>query len=288
MTGNDNKQKITVLYHADCLDGYAAAWSAWTSLGEKAHYQAVRHQVPMPDFPVGAVLYILDFCYPMEQLINATQKASKVVVLDHHISAQKDFEAYQGDIPVNLQMSFNMQQSGCIMAWHYFQGDSAPPMLLQHIEDHDLWRHQLAHTEEITRALFLRRPLAFSSFEQIKLDVLYREGKILLKQHRKMVKTLLNSRHSIKLNGTVGLAVNAPGAFSSDLGQALAKLSGTFGLTYHYHGKRQCYECGLRSIGEFDVSQLAVCYGGGGHQNAAGFSIDSKDISSLFIATHDA
>ncbi|SMG63667.1 [weak similarity to] phosphoesterase DHHA1 [methanotrophic bacterial endosymbiont of Bathymodiolus sp.] len=52
-------------------------------------------------------------------------------------------------------------------------------------------------------------------------------------------------------------------------------------LTYHYHGKRQCYECGLRSIGEFDVSRLAVSFGGGGHQNAAGFSLSREAFSHL-------
>ncbi|RLA26094.1 MAG: DHH family phosphoesterase [Gammaproteobacteria bacterium] len=283
MTGENNNQKITVLYHADCLDGYGAAWSVWKSLGDDVHYQAVRHQVPMPDFPAGTELYILDFCYPMEQLLKAAKIARKIVVLDHHISAQRGFEAYQGEIPDNLKMIFNMQQSGCIMTWNYFHGDIAPPKLLLHIQDHDLWRHQIAHTEEINKALFLHRPISFAAFEHMKLESLYREGKLLLKQHRKMVKALLNSRHTITLDGSVGLAVNAPGAFSSDLGQALARISGTFGLTYHYHGRRQCYECGLRSIGEFDVAQLAVSFGGGGHQNAAGFSIDSKPFISCLL-----
>ena len=282
MTSEISKQRVTVFYHAECLDGYGAAWSAWKSLGDKAQYQAVRHQMPMPEFPAGGVLYILDFCYPIKQLVDAAQKASKVIVLDHHISAQQAFKDYQGDIPENLEVFFDMQQSGCMIAWHYFQGDIEPPILLQHIEDHDLWRHQLRHTEEIMKALFLRRPISFAAFEQIQLDVLYYEGKILLKQHRQMVKALLNSRHAIKLNNTLGLAVNAPGAFSSDLGHALAKKSGTFGLTYHYHGRRQCYECGLRSIGEFDVAQLAVTFGGGGHKNAAGFSVDRKVFSGFF------
>jgi len=278
MNNKIRRQKITVLYHADCLDGYGAAWSAWKSLGDTAHYQAVRHQMPMPGFPEGTELYILDFCYPMRELVAAAQKASKITVLDHHISAQREVEAFQGKIPDNLEIIFNMQQSGCMMAWCFFQGGIEPPALLQHIEDRDLWRHQLAHTEEITRALFLRRPIAFSAFESIKRSVLIREGGILLKQHRQMVKALLNSQHTIRLDKHEGLAVNAPGVFSSDLGQALARASGTFGLTYHYHGKRQCYECSLRSIGEYDVSQLAVSFGGGGHQNAAGFSLDRKEF----------
>jgi len=192
MTSEISKQRVTVFYHAECLDGYGAAWSAWKSLGDKAQYQAVRHQMPMPEFPAGGVLYILDFCYPIKQLVDAAQKASKVIVLDHHISAQQAFKDYQGDIPENLEVFFDMQQSGCMIAWHYFQGDIEPPILLQHIEDHDLWRHQLMHTEEIMKALFLRRPISFAAFEQIQLDVLYREGKILLKQHRQMVKALIN------------------------------------------------------------------------------------------------
>lgn len=275
MQANIN-QKTVVFYHADCLDGYGAAWSAWNALGNEVHYQAVRHHKPIPDFPEGAELFILDFCYPMEQLISAAENASQIVVLDHHISAQKAFKAYLGKIPGNLKMIFNMQQSGCIMAWHYFQGEYESPQLLKHIQDHDLWRHQLAHTEEINKALFLRRPIPFAQFGQLKLEILYKEGKLLLKQHRQMVKGLLNSRHQVRVNQIKGLAVNAPGTFSSDLGHALARISGTFGMTYHYHGKRGCYECGLRSIGEFDVSKIAVSFGGGGHLNAAGFSIDRQ------------
>jgi len=62
--------------------------------------------------------------------------------------------------------------------------------------------------------------------------------------------------------------------FSSDLGHALSKLSGTYGLTYNWYGKRQYYECGLRSIAEFDVSELAKVFSGGGHKNASGFTVD--------------
>lgn len=273
-----------VLYHAHCLDGYAAAWAAWKSLGDQAKYQAVMHHQPIPAFPKGADLYIVDFCYPMEALVKAAKQARKIIVLDHHISAQEAYQAYQGEIPDNLQLNFNMQQSGCRMTWHYFQGELEPPKLLLHIEDHDLWRHELAHTEEIMKALFIRRPIAFNAFEKIKLETLHREGRVLLKQHKQMVKGLLNSRHSITLDNKQGLAVNAPGAFSSDLGQGLAKLSGTFGLTYHYHGKRQCYECGLRSIGDFDVAKIAVKFGGGGHLNAAGFSMGRAEFLALFDA----
>ena len=271
-----NEKNILVLYHADCMDGYAAAWATWKVFANKARYQAVRHRTPLPQFADGTELYIVDFCYPIDELVSAAQTASRVVVLDHHISAQKDFEAYQNHstIPDNLEINFVQDHSGCMIVWQYFQGNVEPPVLLQHIEDHDLWRHQLPKTEAICKALYLHLPVHFSAFEKIKLPTLQQEGALLVKQQQLNVSRLLKARHSVRLNNTKGLAVNAPGMFSSDLGHELAKKSGTFGLTYFYHGKRQCYECGLRSIGDFDVSELAQAYGGGGHKNAAGFSVD--------------
>ncbi len=278
------KQKnILVLYHADCMDGFASAWAAWKKLGHTAHYQAVRHHTPLPQFTAGMKLYIVDFCYPITELVSAATKASKIIVLDHHISAQNDFANYRkrADIPTNLEFHFIQEHSGCLIAWQYFQGDTTPPILLQHIEDHDLWRHQMPDTEAICKALYLHLPIHFSAFANLKLGTLRREGKILLKQQQLNISRLLKTRHAIKLKDYTGLAVNAPPMFASDLGHALAEKSGTFGLTYFYHGKRQCYECGLRSIGEFDVSELARTLGGGGHKNAAGFSIDRTTFLGL-------
>lgn len=270
------KKDKWVLYHAECMDGYGAAWAAWKALGETARYKAVRHHQPLPKLPDNIELYIVDFCYPIDVLVSTAQRVKKIVVLDHHISAQKDYETYisHSPIPNNLEFMFVQEHSGCMIAWNYFQGNKEAPKLLRHIEDHDLWRHKLPKTEAISKALFLRLPTNFAAFEKIKLHTLEQEGAVLLKQQQLNIRRLVNTRHKVKLNGIEGLAVNAPGMFSSDLGHALSKLSGTYGLTYNWHGKRQHYECGLRSIGEFDVSELAKVFGGGGHLNASGFTVD--------------
>lgn len=279
----DNKN-ILVLYHADCMDGYAAAWAMWKFFFNKARYIPVRHQSAFPEFSEGTEIYIVDFCYPVEELLLAAQKAKKITVLDHHISAEKEFKAYQkhSKLPANIEVNFEQNHSGCMIAWQYFHKDIETPQLLKHIEDHDLWRHQLPKTEEISKALYLRLPLKFSLFEKIKLPTLLQEGTVLVKQQRLNVSRLLNARHAVSLNNCIGLAVNAPSMFSSDLGHELAKISGNYGLTYYFHGKRQCYECSLRSIGEFDVSELARQFGGGGHKNAAGFTVDQSTFLSFY------
>lgn len=78
----------------------------------------------------------------------------------------------------------------------------------------------------------------------------------------------------ILIGGKTGLVANCPYKFASEVGNLLAKLSGTFGATY-YHDKDDVVRFSLRSIGDYDVSAVAKLFGGGGHRNAAGFSISN-------------
>ncbi len=274
------QKNTVVLYHANCIDGYAAAWSAWKVLGDQADYMPVRHNSKMPSFAKDAVVYILDFCYSGEELITAAKLAKKVVVLDHHISAQKELDAYfkDNEVPSNLEIKFVQEHSGCVIAWQYFHADCEVPELLLHVEDNDLWRHELDKTDAICKALYLCLPDKFDDFEKIKLSDLKLEGAVLLKQHKLSIKRLLKARHTVELGGFKGFAVNAPSMFASDLGHELSLLSGTFGLIYSYKGDRECYECGLRSIGDFDVSVIAAEFDGGGHKNASGFRLNKEDF----------
>jgi hypothetical protein len=268
-----------VLYHADCLDGFGAAWAAWKALGASAQYQPVRHGEPPPDLPSGSRIYLLDFCYAPELLVAMAAQSEQVVILDHHISAQTAFERYRQtnpDLPGNLHVHFDLAHSGCLLAWRHFHPGQPVPPLLAHIEDRDLWRHALPGTREINRALYLRLPLAFEAVEGLSLETLEQEGAVLQRQLQQSVHGLFKQRHAMTVLGQSGLAVNAPGQFASDLGEALAIESGTFGLIYQFNGQRQRWECSLRSRGEFDVAALATQLGGGGHRNAAGFTLEAS------------
>jgi len=269
---------IWVLYHADCLDGFGAAWAAWKALGSKARYQPVRHGEPPPEIPPGRTIYILDFCYPPEWLIQLATHAEQVTVLDHHDSAERACKRHLEacpEIPANLQAHFDQSRSGCALAWLFFHPQQPLPALLAHIEDRDLWWHQLPGTREINQALYLRLPLPFEEVELLSLTELEHEGRVLCRQQRKSVQRLMHSRHAMYLSGFEGLAVNAPPQFASDLGESLARESGTFGLIYQFNGQRQRWECSLRSTGAFNVANLAIQFGGGGHPNAAGFTLDA-------------
>lgn len=265
-----------VIYHDDCLDGLGAAWSAFCELGSQARYVPARHGDAIPDFEQGAIVYILDFSYSPQLLVEISARAGQVVLIDHHITAMEQCADFfnVNDLPENLSLHFDMLRSGCILTWQHFYPDQEPPQILLHIEDRDLWHFKLNGTREITMALFERMPITFAEIGALDLAELLTVGRIQLKQFSGMVQRLAKSAHSVSVAGKTGLAVNAPSFFSSDLGHVLAEQSGTFGLIYQYNGKKQQWGFSLRSIGDYDVGHLAVDFGGGGHKNAAGFALD--------------
>jgi nanoRNase/pAp phosphatase (c-di-AMP/oligoRNAs hydrolase) len=267
-----------VIYHDDCLDGLGAAWSAFCKLGNRPRYIPARHGDAIPDFEPGAVIYILDFSYSPQLLIEISAKAGQVILIDHHITAMEQCADFFNinDLPENLSLHFDMLRSGCLLTWQHFFPDQEPPQILLHIEDRDLWHFKLEGTREITMALFERMPITFVEIGALDLDELLAVGRIQIKQFSGMVQRLAKSAHTVSVAGNVGLAVNAPSFFSSDLGHVLAEKSGTFGLIYHYDGKKQQWGFSLRSIGDYDVSRLAVGFGGGGHKSAAGFALDNN------------
>jgi nanoRNase/pAp phosphatase (c-di-AMP/oligoRNAs hydrolase) len=281
MQGFSKMQEIhetLVIYHADCLDGLGAAWSAFCKLGTHGRYIPARYGEAIPDFEPGATIYILDFSYSPQLLVDAATKAGKIILIDHHITAMEqcaDFFKLH-PCPENLSINFDMSRSGCILAWQYFFHDLKPAKILLHIEDRDLWRFKLDGTREITTALYEKMPIDFTEIGTIDLAELLAVGRIQVDQFLGMVKRLAKSAHSVTVAGQIGLAVNAPSFFSSDLGHVLSEKSGTFGMIYQFDGKKQQWTFSLRSIGDYDVGHLALGFGGGGHKNAAGFVLDNN------------
>ncbi len=267
-----------VIYHADCLDGLGAAWAAFCKLGDQVRYIPARHGDELPDFEPGAVLYILDFSYSPQLLVDASAKAGRIILIDHHVTAMEQCDNFFKiqPTPVNLSINFELSRSGCVLTWQYFFYDQTPPQILLHIEDRDLWRFRLDGTREITSALYEKMPINFTEIGALDLSELLAVGRIQVKQFAGMVQRLAKSAHSVSVAGRVGLAVNAPSMFSSDLGHVLAEKSGTFGMTYQYDGRKRQWTFSLRSIGDYDVGHLAVGFGGGGHRNAAGFALDNN------------
>jgi hypothetical protein len=260
-----------ILYHAECDDGFGAAYAAWLSLGYGAEYQPVYYGDRIPsDRLVGRQVFILDFSFPPDVLGDMAQHAAKIVLLDHHKSAAEQW-THINPAP-NVELHFDMDRSGAQMAWDYFHAGAARPPLIDHIGDRDLWRFALADTKAFCAGLSLI-PTSFVSWQDAAAnpDALISRGRTVLEVLQRQIDSALRKElRPVTLCGHRGLAANAI-SNTSELGQAIAKRSGTFSLTFFIKGDEAI--CSLRSIAPFDVSTIASNYGGGGHAQASGFSI---------------
>ena len=99
----------------------------------------------------------------------------------------------------------------------------------------------------------------------------------ILRAQTKMLRDMLDlTRTTAIIGGYAVPCANLPPVFASEAGNILAERA-PFAATW--------YDCGdgmravsLRSHGAVDVSLIAKQYGGGGHRNAAGFSVRGEAL----------
>lgn len=252
-----------VLYHSKCNDGFGAAYAAWTVLGDSAQYLAVRHGDPLPELPEGARVAVLDFSYPREVLTELAQRCQSLLVLDHHKSARQDLEGLEF-------ARFDLDKSGARMAWEHFRPQQPMPRLLEYVEDADLWRWQLPHSQEVSAALQVVA-FDFPTWGSLDVEQLAAEGQAIMRYKEHLLERCLSRAYPSRIGEHLVPTVNSP-LFQSELGDLLCLRNpeAPFAAVY-YVNQKGMQAWSLRSRGEFDVSRVAEQFGGGGHKNAAGF-----------------
>lgn len=252
-----------VLYHADCADGFGAAFAAWKVLGGQAAYLPVTHGEPAPDIPASARVAIVDFSYPRQQILEMRGRFADLVILDHHKTAEEELQGL--DFAV-----FDMEKSGARMAWEYWHPGEELPALLAHVEDKDLWRWDLPGSKEVSVALHAY-PMEFELWDSLNLEHLKIEGVALLRLQEQLIQGAVQRARWAELAGYRVPIVNATD-FRSEIANRLCEVhpEAPFAAAY-YDTKEGERAWSLRSRDEFDVAELARRFGGGGHKNAAGY-----------------
>lgn len=249
-----------VLYHADCADGFGAAWAIWKRF-PAARFLAVKHGFPPPPDLAGRRVVIVDFSYPRETLEDLADEAAGLLVLDHHVTAQK---ALAG-LPF---ARFEEKKSGAVMAWEWAHREPVP-WLLQYIQDKDLWEWALPDSREISAAL-ASFPYDFQVWDGLGQDRLAADGRAILRYERELVGKIAASAVLVSFHGATVPAVQSS-VLTSQIGERLSP-GHAFCIIWHDRDGRRYYS--LRSQPEgADVGAIATAYGGGGHTHAAGFSV---------------
>lgn len=295
--------KPLVIYHANCADGFTAAWAVRQAM-DADFYPAVHGAPPPP--AEGRDLVLVDFCYPPRVMLDLQLVARSILVLDHHKSAEADLPAnpltaddqltvmridtldytwakFQGWVLVDqsegirkaiIYALFDLNRSGAGIAWDFFHPGKTRPALVDHVEDRDLWRFALHGTREIQSALF-SYPYRFEIWDELMqapVFELYQQGLCIERKHHKDVAELVAVAQRQMVIGHYDVPVaSLPYTLASDAGHLMAKGQPFAACYYDKEGGRVF---SLRSTDQgVDVSEVAKLYGGGGHARAAGFTV---------------
>jgi len=270
---NEELKSIVVIYHKNCPDGFASAWSAWKKFGDGASYVPASYGDPIPEGIGGKEVYVVDFSYDSPRLRDLESKAGRLVVIDHHKGGEAHVRATKEHV-------FDLNHSGAYLAWQYFHPDQKVPDFIEYLSDGDIniYTRPDAHTICTyicsTEKSFAAFDAVYSEMENpTQREGVIEKGKLLERYKDSMLEPALKSIHFIKLHDVILPAVNCvfPMDEKSDLIHRMYDLYPPVAMSYRYDDGE--WKCSLRSNGDFDCTVLAGKFGGSGHKGSSGFSI---------------
>lgn len=334
----------TVIYHSPCPDGTTAAWAAWATLesltqmaiqalwGEKAKLERFREEglpifygtdhgrpLPPPAILEDRPVYLLDFCYGTDGLLEILKHTRQLVVLDHHPTAFDNLRGlgclrqYVNDGHCTLELA------GAQIAWDYFWGGTPRPRFVDYVADADTFRFALPDSKAINAALRVNRDTAtFESLdrlhsltdEQTFLEASAKEGRCYLTAHAELLEDIARRAFPAQcvVQGSSGpggefehnvMVVNlAEWRLVSAAGDLIAERNqdADFVALWNYSHRDDRTKVSLRTVRDYlDLSKVARALGakhdprricgpnnGGGHAKAAAFAFPGSNIRAVF------
>lgn len=271
---------IYVLHHDD-TDGIVAAWAAWRHFKElevEVEYIPVQYGRKYPltnKLKEDDEVYVLDFSYSKEFIEEQRTKCKKFFVIDHHKTA-----SHLADMEDTV---FNTEKAGCRLAWEYFHDRVAVPWVVIYAEDYDLWKFDHDRTKDVQN-LLLTCEYDFEEIEELNYDLCsfgsaaFEKGKSITRYKKFCIDHVIKGAKIYKYEDYKCAVCMMTYPFISEAGSRLNETSDIdFSLTF-FVKDLDLYVFSLRSKGDFDVSEIATQYGGGGHKNAAGFSLSGEEL----------
>ena len=281
------------IYHANCDDGFAAAFVIWKEWGDKVEYVACQYGQEPPDV-AGKDVLIVDFSFSAGTLKAMERQAQRIIVLDHHKTAHEslaELPRCPAKSPLSmivtaegcdaladgLWVHIDMRKAGCRLAWEYVHGDSKSMFeWMECIEDRDLWRFNHPDTKKISAAI-RSYPRKFEVWNRFGVFELEAEGRAIRRYIDQVVRNIADTAFEEKIGGHTVPVAACSYDFVSDVGNELLNRNPRAAFAACIFRSYDGTTYSLRSNDRrMDVSKIAAAYGGGGHRNAAGFRVEGK------------
>jgi uncharacterized protein len=264
--------RTIILYHGSCPDGTAGAYAAWKKFGDGAEYIPLsRHEDAPIEACKGADLYFIDFMYDRETMDKFLAVANSLTALDHHAGVEDVTRAMPSFV-------YDVDRSGAGIAWEYFHPGTKVPLLLQYIQDGDLYRFLLPESHAMLSYIYTK-PFDFASFDTLSAELetdAGREkalalGRAYSEHNEILMQQIANNAELVTFEGHVVYLASTSRQFASYVGNTLAKKRGPLALVASV--RPEGLRVSLRTDGSVDVAKIAQKFGGNGHPNAAAFSL---------------
>jgi len=197
--------------------------------------------------------------------------ATSVTVLDHHLGNKDNVESMP-------EYVFDDKRSAVTIAWSYFHPDTPVPMLLQYVQEGDLYTFRLPDSRAVLSYLYAQ-PFHFEVWDSIctqfetedgRTEIIDR-GRIYAEHFKILIDQIAKKATLVSFEGHECYVVTAASMFVSDVGNVLAEQKPPLAMAVNFHG--DVLNVSLRSVAPFDVSVIARKYGGNGHPQAAAFRL---------------
>lgn len=272
--------KTLVLWHRD-LDGFGSAWAFWKRCqADKAFaakhgevvYKSVQYGEGVPDVQGIDIIYVVDFSFSRE-ICDRLAEDFELHVIDHHESAERELAGAPYAV-------FNGNVSGAELTWMTLHPNTDVPVILSYVGDYDLYRFALPDSRAITTYL-LQLTQDFDVWDAFDIDVARHDGTLLWGQIEKFAKFLYKRSLSAEHLGLKTRVIDAPLQYNEAAMVAYTTEELPVVIVYRCDGDK--WIVGLRGNQGYDLSAVASVLGGGGHRNAAGFTIKGN-FNPVFVA----
>lgn len=290
---------IHVLHHNDS-DGRFAGYAAWL-FHSAAHrldvvkFYEVQYGKPCPITPEELTkhdeVYILDFSYTKAVLNPLYEAAGKLVVLDHHDTAEEELKG----TPYSF---FDKSKSGALLAWEYFFPDEEPPTACKLVDDRDLWLWKYAPQTQAFQAwlMFDRVGRNWEKWHElcnsrVAMDQALTKGMLVYKHELSILNSFTSNPDNYRVITAplpqkplthikpITFAIyNGNQVMISELAQAFyTTMDIQATIDWRCRGDVVTFSVRSPNIEKFSARQYCEYHGGGGHDKAASFSMSRSE-----------
>jgi oligoribonuclease NrnB/cAMP/cGMP phosphodiesterase (DHH superfamily) len=288
-----------IITHAGCYDGSCSAWLLQKTLGGTiipCHYGTEREKIGRKLIDYAGEydrVFITDFSFDSHHLLGLLNANCGAVVLDHHKSAAIGLDLVIKQYPDRV--FFDMNRCGAKMTFDYlvqhhpvelkhtFNDLSFLESLIGYVQDRDLWTWNLPDSKGINSVL---RTYGHDQWEEIHRKFsngeLRREMVPIVRLERRIIDSAKSHAYEVLIPTLEGPRIvpcvnqTLPTLMSEIVGELAEESDYGVAIGWFYDAKDNKYIHSIRSRGEVDVRVIAESFGGGGHKNSAGFTLNTQ------------